>query len=247
MAEQAWIPYCGAAPQPVELFSRWNLDPILLAMLLGAAALGLVRTAGRPRERARFAAAIAIMVLLFVSPLCALTSALFAARSAHHVLLTTLVGFLLAASMPRRALAGPWGSLPVWTALSAFTLWLWHAPPLYAAALSNDAVYWLMQASLLATAVGFWAGVRRAGPGGAIVALLTYMVQMGLLGALLTFSTSSFYAPHALTTAAWSMSPLNDQQLGGIIMWVPGAAAYLIAALARMHELLEDEREPARA
>lgn len=247
MSEQIWLPYCGGAPQPAELFARWNLDPILLAILLLAAALGLVRTAKYPRERTRFAAAIAVVLLLFVSPLCALTSALFAARSAHHVLLTTLMAFLLAASVPRQRLATLPGSLSVWTALSAFALWAWHAPPLYAAALSNDLVYWAMQISLLATATGFWASVRWAAPGGAIVALLTYMVQMGLLGALLSFSTSAFYAPHALTTAAWGMSPLEDQQLGGIIMWVPGAAAYLIAALARMHELLGEEREPARA
>ena len=65
--------------------------------------------------------------------------------------------------------------------------------------------------------------------------------EMGLLGALLTFSQNAIYAPHALTTAAWGLSPLEDQQLAGLIMWAPGALAYLAAALARLYRLLEGE------
>src|SRR3546814_7132584 len=57
------------------------------------------------------------------------------------------------------------------------------------------------------------------------------MVQMGLLGALLTFSGSALYAPHLLTTQALGMSPLQDQQLAGLIMWVPAAGLYLGAAM----------------
>src|SRR3546814_17286561 len=57
------------------------------------------------------------------------------------------------------------------------------------------------------------------------------MVQMGLLGALLTFSGSALYAPHLLTTQAWGMSPLQDQQLAGLIMWVPAAGLSLGAAM----------------
>lgn len=219
---------------------RWNLDPLLLGAIALAAVVTVRTTAGRRRVLAL--AAIAVAILLFVSPLCALTSALFAARSGHHLLLTTLLAGLLALALPAR-----WPrlvSLPWWTALSAVTMWLWHAPPLYAAALSNDLVYWLMQASLLATAIGFWRAVRFATPAGAVIALLTYMVQMGLLGALLSFGSTAFYAPHAMTTLGWGMTQLQDQQLGGLIMWVPGAAIYLLVALVRLRALLGEEREP---
>lgn len=244
----AWLPYCGIAPQPAELLSRWNLDPLLLAGLglAGYAALRLT-SAARPRERHAALAALAVALLLFVSPFCALTSALFAARSAHHVLLTALVAPLIAAALPRPALHHLPGNLAVGTGIAALTLWLWHAPAAYAAALSSDAVYWLMQASLLGTALAFWMSVRRTAAGPAIIALLVYMVQMGLLGALLTFAPQAFYAPHALTTAAWGLSPLEDQQLGGIIMWVPGAAAYMAAALFLLYRMLERPQRPAAA
>ena len=163
------------------------------------------------------------------------------------MLLTVLLAPILA-MVPSRPLLGRLpGNLAVWTALAAVTLWLWHAPGAYAAALSSDLLYWLMQVSLLGTATGFWIALRRTATGPAIAALLTYMVQMGLLGALLTFSSTSFYAPHALTTLAWGLSPVEDQQLGGIIMWVPGAAAYLAAALILLRRLLEPARHRAAA
>ncbi|TFI57075.1 cytochrome c oxidase assembly protein [Sphingomonas parva] len=244
MNERIWIPYCGAAPDPGGLIGRWNLDPGLLCLFVAISAIAFVRTAGRPRERALFFAATAVTLLLFVSPFCALTSALFAARSAHHVLLTALAAPLIAAAMPRSALNAIRGGPASWTAVSALILWLWHAPSLYGEALSSNAVYWLMQASLLGSAIAFWATVRASSSVAAVAALLAYMVQMGLLGSLLTFSDEAFYAPHALTTTAWGFSPLEDQQLAGLLMWVPGALAYLCAALARLHRLLEDEVRP---
>jgi putative membrane protein len=221
-----WIPYCGAAPEPAEWWARWNGDPWLIALLFVAAFL--VR--GGPRNAQ---VAIGVAAFLFVSPFCALTSALFAARAAHHVVLVAVLAPLIAWSIPARA-----RSVTLWTAASALTLWVWHAPALYAAALSHDAVYWLMQATLLASATGFWSAVRGAQPPQAVAALLGYMVQMGLLGALLTFSRQAFYAPHMLTTSAWGLSPLADQQLAGMIMWVPGALVYLAAALLMMRQML---------
>ena len=109
--------------------------------------------------------------------------------------------------------------------------WVWHAPAAYGWALSNDAAYWLMQLSLLGSAVWFWSAVRRASAPGAVAALLLAMVAMGLLGALLTFTGQPVYAPHFLTTAAWGLTPLEDQQAAGLIMWAPAAAIYLAAAL----------------
>ncbi len=225
-AAPAWAPYCGAAPVPAELLARWNFDPILLAGL-SLAAFVTWRWSDR---RAHAGTAIALSVILFVSPFCALSSALFSARVTHHVVLTAVVAPLLVYALPVRIQR--WrGGLAFWTGVQALTFWLWHAPPMYEAALSSDATYWAMQLTLLGTAVGFWSSVRRAGGLSAVAALLVSTVQMGLLGALITFARGPLFAPHYFTTKSWGYTPLQDQQLAGLIMWAPSAALYLAAAL----------------
>src|SRR3546814_15192452 len=87
-----------------------------------------------------------------------------------------------------------------------------------------------MQISLLLSACGLWVALLQSSAPKAAAALLAMMVQMGLLGALLTFSGSALYAPHLLTPQAWGMSPLQDQQLAGLIMGVPAAGPCLGAA-----------------
>jgi putative membrane protein len=235
-----WMPYCGAAPVPGELAARWNLDPVLLAVL-ALAAVCCWRMTASTTERRSLALATGLSVLLFVSPWCALTSALFSARSAHHLALTAAVAPLIAAALPASAGERAKPSMLLWLPLSAITLWVWHAPAVYEAALSSHLVYWLMQISLLGTATGFWLAIRRSPDTTAIAALLGYMVQMGLLGALLTFSPDAIYAPHAHTTQPWGFTPLEDQQLAGLLMWVIGGAVYLGIALARLQRLLARE------
>jgi putative membrane protein len=230
-AQPIWAPYCGAAPAPAEWLSRWNLDPLLLAALL-AGALAWHLAVGRlePCRRKWFGGALALLLLLFVSPFCALTSALFSARVAHHVLLTAVIAPLLILSFPRERLRLP-GSIAFWTAVQALVFWAWHAPDLYALALSSDAIYWLMQLSLLGSAAAFWAVLRRSSEPASVAALLGTMVQMGLLGALITFAGSPLYEPHFASTLLWAIDPLEDQQLAGLIMWAPAAGLYLAAAL----------------
>jgi putative membrane protein len=243
--DAGWRPYCGAAPVPDELLARWNLDPPLIAlMLLGTAAWLLLVRPGRA-ERRSFLAAAALLALLFVSPFCALTSALFSARAVHHLALTALAAPLLAWAWPAR-LAAPRGGVAVWTGLHAIVFWLWHAPVVYGWALSSGLAYWLMQASLLLTAIALWLALRRAPLPAGIAALLATMVQMGLLGALLTFSASPLYAPHLLGPLAWGLTPLEDQQLAGLLMWAPGAGIYLVAALLLLARWFERERRAAQ-
>ena len=233
-----WLPYCGQAPAPGDW--RWNLDPLLLAGLVAMAALVFWRARGTPRLLGL--AATAVLVVIFVSPLCAISSALFSARTIHHVLLVAVAAPLLAWTLPiRRA-----GSLTLATAVQALVFWAWHAPAAYEAALSSDAVYWLMQASLLGSAVWFWLGVRRASAPSAVGHLLVAMVAMGLLGALLTFADDALYAPHLLTTMAWSLTPLEDQQAAGLIMWAPAAAIYLAAALVILGRWIGPDRPVVR-
>lgn len=218
----AALPYCGLAPDPAQLVARWNFDPLLLAVLAGV----VIFLRARGARYDLLAGCCATLVLLFVSPFCALTSALFSARVVHHLLLTTLAAPLIAAALPqaRSNLAG-------WAIGHALIFWAWHAPVAYASALTNDTLYWLMQMSLLFSAIGFWRAVRTAPAPAGVAALLAMMMQMGLLGALLTFAGRPIYAWHLVTTQPWGLTPLEDQQLSGLIMWVPGAGIYLFAAL----------------
>jgi putative membrane protein len=230
-----WIPYCGEAPGPELWLSRWNLDPVLgLVLLVMALALWHPALAWPDerdrRRRGALRCAWGLTLLLYVSPLCALSSAFFTARVLHHMALVFLLGPLLAYGL------APWlqrWPLPLWTstALAAAVFWLWHAPGPYASALSSDGVYALMQLSLLATATVFWAAVSRARPALALAAVLASTVQMGLLGALITFAGRPLYAPHFASALSWGVSPLEDQQLAGIVMWAPGSIAYLLAAM----------------
>lgn len=236
-----WHPYCGLAPRPDEWLSRWNFDPALLAALV-VVALAWSFAIGRtdPRLHIPFAGAMGLLLILFVSPLCALTSALFSARVVHHVLLTAAAAPLLVFAIPRAGVRVN-GSLAFWTAAQAMIFWAWHAPDPYSLALSSDVIYWIMQLTLLGSAVGFWAVVRRSSEPAAVAALLATMVQMGLLGALITFNNAPLYAPHVGTTEAWGLTQLQDQQLAGLIMWVPAAAVYLVAALAIANRMLKTE------
>lgn len=238
---EMWTPYCGSGPTPGEWLSRWNFDPLLVAALALGLGLILLRTSGR--KQLLGGAALLVLTVIFVSPLCALSSALFAARTVHHVLLVAVSAPLIAWTLPRARV----GSLALATAAQAAVFWGWHAPAAYDAALSNDGLYWLMQLSLLGSSVWFWAAVRRATAPSAVAALLLAMVAMGLLGALLTFTGEALYAPHLLTTAAWGISPLEDQQAAGLIMWAPAAAVYLAAALLVLGRWIgPDDRPDAR-
>ncbi|MEO6279370.1 cytochrome c oxidase assembly protein [Roseateles sp.] len=225
---QRWIPYCGEAPGPEAWLGRWNFDPVLLAVL-AVAAFALWRS---PARRVSLRWAWALAVLLYVSPLCALSSAFFAVRVAHHMALVLLIAPLIAQGVaPGAALHRL--PTPLWTctAIGTAVFWAWHAPAPYAAALSSNATYALMQASLLASATAFWMAVRRAPPAAGMAAILVTMVLMGLLGALILFAGRPLYEPHFASTLAWGVSPLEDQQLAGLLMWAPGSLAYLAAAI----------------
>ncbi|WP_378949071.1 cytochrome c oxidase assembly protein [Paracoccus sp. R86501] len=206
--------YCGAAPVPASVWTSWNLDPVLLGVML---LMWLV-----VRRHPTGTAAMLVLSVAFVSPLCAISVGLFSARVVHHVLLVAVAAPLLAAAIPRRG-----GHVGVHFAISTFILWLWHLPAGYDLALSDMGVYWIMQVTLLASAVLFWRAVLSAGPSAqAMMWTLAGLIQMGMLGAILTFAPAPLYAAHAVAPLAWGFDPLTDQQLGGLIMWVPGMVPY---------------------
>ncbi len=246
-AARSWTPYCGAAPSPELWLGRWNFDPLLCGVLL-LLAFALWRPL-RPhperaarQQRSAVRAAWMLSVLLYVSPLCALSSAFFTVRVVHHMALVLVLAPLLAfgvAAWQRRV------PMPLWpcTALAALTFITWHIPAPYEAAMASVAVYWLMQFTILGSALAFWVAVRHAEPARALAAILATTVLMGLLGALITFAARPLYAPHFASTLDWGVAPLEDQQLAGILMWAPGSIAYLIAAVWIGWRWLRVERE----
>ena len=222
------IPYCGVAPEPVDLWLRWNVDPLVMLPLVALALYPWV--AGFKRHRMVVTAAAGVLLLVFVSPLCASASALFSARSVHHLLLAACAAPLLAVALRTHLRIGAGAALLAHTA----AFWVWHFPPVYAMAFASDAVYWAMQLLLLGTGVAFWSSVWRPGasPAAAIGGLAGNMMQMGLLGALLTFAPKALYGPHFFVTQPWGLTPLEDQQLAGLIMWVASIPIFLVPLLA---------------
>ncbi|HUD95064.1 cytochrome c oxidase assembly protein [Sphingobium sp.] len=228
------LPYCGPAPAPAEWWMRWNADPLLIAGL----ALGLFLLIAARERRWTSHAALFLFAFLYISPFCAVGSALFSARILHHLLLVTALAPLLA-----RRIGTRWpGSLGVWTVAQAVILWFWHLPVAYAAALSHSTLFWAMQSTILLSATLYWRRLTQARPAARVVALLATMMQMSLLGALISFAPGALYSPHWLTTQSWGLSPLEDQQLAGLIMWIPTGVIYLGLALGTVARMIRVPR-----
>lgn len=160
-----------------------------------------------------------------------------------------LLSMLWAAPRAARRAAGAWWRRAVvlraaWRILArplvAWTLHVaavlaWHVPGWYDAAERSDALHALEHASFLVTALLFWWVLadrhprRRLGTGGAVLYLFAAAMASTLLGAAIALAPRPWYTAHYGTTAAWGLTPLEDQQLAGLIMWVPGGLVYLVA------------------
>ena len=195
-----------------------------------------------------------------VSPIDGLGSVLFSAHMVQHELLMLVVAPLLALGCPapvflwafphaaRRRIAGAFNGKAVRTlwgvassptgawGIHAAVLWAWHFPSLFQASLSDQTVHTLQHGSFLGSALLFWFSLigresaRQAGV--AVLSLLTTAIHTGMLGALLTFSSTVWYRHYDATAPSWGFSALDDQQIGGLIMWVPAGFIFIIAGLA---------------
>src|SRR3569832_1060633 len=231
MLEQ--LPYCGSAPNPGELLARFNLDPILIITLalIAGAHVASVRTAA---DKVRAAAGWFVAAAAFISLLCVLSVSLFSARIAQHMILILLAAPLIASARPVNV--GQSRPTLLWVAAAVFflSLWLWHMPVPYDATFRSTGLYWLMHTSIFGSAILLWHELLHHRHD-RIVAVLgagaITSVHMGLLGAILAFASHPLFLAHLTTTEVWGFTPLRDQQLGGIFMWVPGIAAFLWTAL----------------
>jgi putative membrane protein len=199
-----------------------------------------------------------------VSPLHEAGERSFTPHMIEHEIIMLLSALLFVAARPgvpllwalpdglRQGLAGT-GRWPLWrmladpfvaTALQAAVIVAWHAPPLFDRALRSEFWHIVQHISFLAAALLFWRAMLhgRSGRGGAFVAAVCLFVTSmigGGLGALMALANSPWYPSYAalgLTPAG--LTPEQDQQLAGLIMWVPGGAWHLAAALYFLHRAL---------
>lgn len=228
------------------------------------------RGIGRWRA-ASWLAGWAVTAAALVSPLDALGAHLFAAHMVQHELLMVVaapllvIGKPLAAwtwALPRRARRGA-GAVTrgrlfacAWAALTsarsswvlhALALWVWHLPSLFQRALVDDGLHTLQHLSFLGTALLFWWAVigrvhRGGNTLGGLLYLFTTMLHTGVLGALLTLSPFVWYPRYEETAGAFGFDALADQQLGGLIMWIPAGVAYPVAALVLVGLALSPRR-----
>lgn len=242
------LPYCGAAPIPGALDGRFNLDPVLIGALI---ALCLWQWTAAKRRPGRYYALGGWLIAgaAFLSPLCALSVALFSARVAQHMILVLAAAPLIALGLPG---SRPEGSTwPLWTSSALFflALWIWHMPVPYDATFESVSLYWMMHVTLFGSAIWLWRELLHHPAERTIAALAAgtgTFVQMGLLGAVLTFADHAMFRWHLTTAPAWGFTPLQDQQLGGIFMWVPGTALFLWTAIRSVARLWHSA-EPARS
>lgn len=208
-----------------------------------------------------FALGAGVLVLALLSPLDAVSDLLFSAHMTQHELLMLVAAPLLVlgrplgpvvGGMPARLRRGvlQWllarqparvwrratGPLMVWI-LNAVVLWIWHVPFLYEAALASEPVHWVQHASFLGVAALFWSALvqgryGRAGYGLASLFVFATALQGSILGALITVSPAAWYPSHRARTQAWGLSPVEDQQLAGLILWVPAGVLLAVLALA---------------
>jgi cytochrome c oxidase assembly factor CtaG len=212
------------------------------------------------RRALLFAAGWAVLAAALVSPLHQAGERSFSAHMLEHELLMLAAAPLLALAEPlaimlwafpapaRRAI-GRWPSAlggdrlfrqltqPVFATLAqAAALWLWHAPALFDRALQSDGWHIAQHLSFLLTALLFWSAMltrRPRNPGVAALCLFVTSVVSGALGAMMAVSQSPWYQPYAeLGMAPLGLTPIEDQQLAGLLMWIPGGAVHAAAALA---------------
>ena len=127
--------------------------------------------------------------------------------------------------------------------IHAAALWIWHVPVLFDATLENAWIHALQHASFFGTALLFWWAIINSSLDwkssfvGVLFLFLTSL-HSGILGAFLTFTREIWYPVYTTTTGAYGLSPLEDQQLGGLIMWVPAGLVYIGAGLVMFARLL---------
>jgi putative membrane protein len=236
------------------LSSMWTVDGFALALATAGVAAWAILLRGRHTTRGSilFGAAVTVFLLALCSPIGLLARGyLFSAHMLQHILLVLVVPMLVLLALSERAAYGepkhhPARFLTMWL-LGVGAMWFWHAPTLCDAASRSLAIQRVQTLSLLGMGGAFWSPVfgpkvGRLSPFGAIVYLFTACAACTFLGVLVTFSpveVCSIYANPIdtlgvlpLLREGWGLTPKADQEVGGLLMWVPGCLVYAGSILA---------------
>ncbi|MGI8792481.1 MAG: cytochrome c oxidase assembly protein [Acidimicrobiales bacterium] len=203
------------------------------------------------RRGSAMLAGLVVVVIALLSPIDAIGGILLSGHMVQHVLLTAVVAPLIAWAAPGAALLrglpvtlrrrfvtvrrssgldvrvmSRLRSPTVRWLLFVAVIWLWHSSALYALAIENDFAHAAQHGSFLGAALLFWTVIlgpvrARLAPGLAVLAVFTLTLQGIVLSMLMTFSHLVWYKPYADAATGWGLDPLADQQLAGVIMWIP--------------------------
>jgi putative membrane protein len=260
-----------------DLLTEWVWDPVLVIPLLLSAVLygrGARRAAGLEawEQRCFWFGWISLVVGL-ISPLHPMGEVLFSAHMAQHELLMVVAAPLLILGRPMVAwlwaipmsarrqggrgahlIAAPWAFVtrpfPAF-AIHFVAIWIWHLPSLYSASVTSELVHAVQHFSFLFSALLFWwSALHNRAPqrlGNGLFYVFATAVHTSILGALLTFASKPWYSVYSLTAPDWGLTPLEDQELGGLIMWIPPGFLYLGVFLAMFAKWLNGRTAVAKA
>ncbi|MBV9121700.1 MAG: cytochrome c oxidase assembly protein [Chloroflexi bacterium] len=244
-----------------RILIAWEAEPTVIIGLLALCWLYATYARRGPRSSRRqtgyFAGAIGLLVLALLSPIDFLADRyLFSVHMLQHLILVLAVAPLLAVSVPPALLAVLARILPGWLRhvggnptiiwlAAVIDMWVWHAPPLYEAALVSEPIHALEHLSFLVTACLFW--LVALAPYAAVPALpvllrMAYVLLAGIpntiLGIVITFAPRVLYRTYELALdqpglgrqlqANLHLTARSDQELGGLLMWIPGGVVYLV-------------------
>lgn len=250
-----WIGDPGVVAAGLVGVGAWYVRGVAVAWRRGGrgAVVGVWRVVA-------FVAGLGVLAFAVLSPLDALGHVLFSAHMAQHVVLMLVVAPLLVVGAPllpflwglprpwrlatgRGWKARPWlrrawhaltGPVVVWVVVTT-TLWVWHLPGPYLAAVVHPIAHALEHATMLGSSLLFWwvviqpLGRRRIDGGTAVLLVFAVKVQGATLGALITFAPTPLYPLYEGSAAAWGLTAMHDQNLAGLIMGTAGGLVYLAA------------------
>lgn len=223
----------------------------------------------RPWQLACFTAGWLSIVLSLLSPLDAFSDVSFAAHMTQHELLMLVAAPLLILGRPLVAIVwalprtwrAPVGHLlaqtgwrRLWRFVSdpvvallvhALAIWLWHIPSWFEAALEHEPIHALQHLSFFVSAALFWWALihgryGRIGYGVSVLFVFATALHTSVLGALLSLGHTLWYPESAQRSRVLGLEPLDDQQLAGLLMWVPSGVIFALLGLALFSAWLGD-------
>ncbi len=227
------------------------------------------RPVGTAVQACCFAAGILVTAAALISPLDPLGEQLASAHMVQHMVLMTVAAPLLILGAPSRVcfcgLPPAWrrftarwprrlggivqrhlGSLTAIWGLHAFGLWVWHLPVLYGAAVQQPLIHDAQHLTFFVVACLFWQplldpAIRSPIHGGlAVLYLFTTTLHATVLGVFMTIAPAPWYPEYIGRCELWGISPLEDQQLAGLIMWMPACLPYVLAAVGLFARAIQD-------